>query len=285
MKKDIIKIYTIKMDLRIVNTCNNNCLYCLEQSNRTKEEYLDKNRIFSFIDDKKDDEVISFYGWNPLLHPAFEEIVLYCKDNWFKHIWILTNTFSLNKSYLDKLSNAWLTTISFYFNSFDVTIHNKIVNWWINLVEFEKNIELLKESKLNYKAIIHVNKQNIKSLYKDILVLNKKYSVKIFEFVNYFPFDRPYDEYRKLLEYDYVDNKSYINLLFITIIKLELDAKFFKFSKIFFWQFINYYDFNAWILKQIWEEDIERLKEDEPFCYYEKRCNNCFIKDNCKFYV
>ena len=28
------------MDLRIVNTCNNNCLYCLEQELRTKDKFI-----------------------------------------------------------------------------------------------------------------------------------------------------------------------------------------------------------------------------------------------------
>jgi hypothetical protein len=70
------------------------------------------------------------------------------------------------------------------------------------------------------------------------------------------------------------------------VIKREkLNAKFIKFEENFFWKFIEYYDFEKWILEQIWEEDKERLAMKKPFCLVENRCKGCFIKDNCKIYA
>lgn len=272
------------MDLRIVNTCNNNCLYCLEQSYRTKDKYKDTNYIIEKLKNNSQEKIINFYWWNPLLHYDFIDIIRYSKSFWYKSIGVLTNTLWLNKDYLWNLISSGLTSIWFYFNSFDEKNHNIIVDWWITLHELISNISLIKDSQINYKAIIHINNQNIKRLYKDIIILNKKYNVNNFEFINYFPFDRPYDKYKDLLEYDYYDNKKYINLFFLSLIKLNINAKFIKFSKDFFGDFTNYYDYENWILNQIWEEDVDRLKLLTPFCYVEKRCNYCFIKDNCKFY-
>jgi tRNA A37 methylthiotransferase MiaB len=50
------------MDLRIVNTCNSNCLYCLEQSLRAKQKYVPKAEIFEEIEKNNSDKVITFYG-------------------------------------------------------------------------------------------------------------------------------------------------------------------------------------------------------------------------------
>lgn len=81
------------MDLRITNTCNNNCLYCLEQEYRAKEKYIPKEEIFLQLQ-KNTDTHITFYGGNPLLHPHIEEIISFCQQqNKYQGIGILSNTF------------------------------------------------------------------------------------------------------------------------------------------------------------------------------------------------
>jgi len=272
------------MDIRIVNTCNNNCLYCLEQPYRDKEKFVDKHLIFDEIFENKIKNNIAFYWWNPLLHPDLWEIISFTKGAWYSGIWILTNTWWLDKKYLDLLVNRGLSSIWFYFHSFDRNIHNFVVNGWIDFDDFMNNIKLITDSWLFYKAIIHVNRQNIQTLYRDIYILNKKYWVKNFEFINYFPFDRPYEKFRDLLEYDYNENKVYMDKLFKIIIELWLEVYFVKFSKDFFWDAMQFYDFEKWVLWQIWDEDILRLKTDIPFCLWEGRCKHCFIKDNCRLY-
>jgi len=272
------------MDLRIVNTCNNNCLYCLEQSYRNKQKFIDKKIIFSEIENNFDKN-ITFYWWNPLLHPDLNDIINYSKSNWLKSIWLLTNWFWLSSSVLDDLINLWLNSIWIYFNSFDEEKHNLIVNGWIKLSELKDILILLNNNKIFTKIIIHINKQNINTIYKDMLILNKKFWITTFEFINYFPFDRPYDLYKNYLEFNELVNRAYIDKIFLVIKKLNLKVSFVKFPKTFFWKYKNYYDFNNWVLNQIWEEDIIRLNRiEKPFCFLESRCNNCFIRDNCKFY-
>lgn len=270
-------------DLRIVNTCSNNCLYCLEQSYRKKDKYIKKDKIFQMINHSNIWKHINFYWWNPLLHPDLLEIVKFSEKK-FKHIWILTNTYTLTQEKLQALMVSWLNSIWFYFNSFDQTSHETVNQNGIGLKQLVWNIKLIQKSGIFYKAIIHINNVNIKRLYKDIFILHTKFHVNNMEFINYFPFDRPY-EYKNLLEYDISDNRKNIDNIFSILEKFHIKSRFIKFEKLFFWDFIYYYDFEKWILEQIWEEDMTRLSwENIPFCYTEKRCNSCFIKDNCKFY-
>ena len=67
------------MDLRILHTCNSNCLYCLEQSLRKKKKYIDIADIFQQLEDQQQREVLSFYGGNPLLHPDLLQIISHAK--------------------------------------------------------------------------------------------------------------------------------------------------------------------------------------------------------------
>lgn len=55
-----------------------------------------------------------------------------------------------------------------------------------------------------------------------------------FEFINYFPFDRPYEKYmQNLLEYDILENRENIDKLFL-VIKIVYKSSFCKIFKIFF---------------------------------------------------
>lgn len=272
------------MDLRIVNTCNNNCLYCLESSLRNKEKFIDKNIIFSKITESSDRFNITFYWWNPLMHPDLKEIISFCKKVGYKSIWILTNTYGLNKNNLQDYYNLWLSTIWVYFNSFSKENHEK-VNWnWISYEQLIYNIKLISESNLNIKIIIHVNNLNLLNLYKDIYILNKNFWINNIDFVNYFPFDKPYQN-RNLLEYELIENRENIISLFKILIKLDIKFNFLKFSKDFFFDNKNYYNFKIWVEKQVWKEDFIVLNsKTKPFCFIEKRCKSCFLKDICKFY-
>lgn len=274
------------MDLRIVNTCNNDCLYCLEQSYRKKEKFVKKDEVFDKIKENIWNKVINFYWWNPLLHPYLEEIIDFAKKSWFESIWLITNTYWLDENKLSKLKYLGLSSIWFYFNSFNKEVHKKIVNWWILYDDFIKNFLLISKSKIYKKVIIHINTLNISNISWDLKILNDKFWFNNFEFINYFPFDRPYDEYKNILEYDIFDKKNDFKKIFLTIKDLNLNVKFYKFSKDFFWDFLEFYDYENWVLKQIWDEDIERINKLKiPLCFEEKRCKSCFIIDNCKVHV
>ncbi|MFK7779962.1 MAG: radical SAM protein [Candidatus Gracilibacteria bacterium] len=268
-----------------MNICNNNCLYCLEQSYRTKEYFIEKNFIINILKTSCIDEIITFYGGNPLLHPNLIELIKEAKNNGFKYISLLSNTYSLNKIILDEMKNIGLNSFGFYFNSFNKKNHELVNGKGITYELLIKNIFLLKESGLILKAIIHINNINIGTIARDILILSSKYGIKNFEFINYFPFDRPYEN-KDILDYSILENEKQISLLFKVIKNLNLKVKFVKFPKDFFGKFIEFYDFKEGILKQIGEEDIIRFSgKKTPFCFEEKRCISCFIRDDCKFYL
>ncbi len=274
------------MDLRIVNTCSNDCAYCLEQSLREKEKFLEKTSIFDLLKKEKSKEVLNFYWWNPLLHPDLLEIIKFARNIWFQNIWLLTNSYWLSNYNLWDFKKYWLNSFWIYFNSFDEKKHNLIV-WkkWIKLEELLKNIKLLQQNKFFVKIIIHINKQNIDIVYKDILILNKKYWIYNFEFINYFPFDRPYNKFKNILKYNTLEDRNFIDNLFKIINKLQISVNFVKFSKDFFWKYKEFYNLKKWVLEQIWEEDLEILNwKNIPFCRKENRCRICFLKDKCKWY-
>lgn len=271
------------MDIRIVNTCNNNCLYCLEQNYRNKEKFIDKSIIFNELLKNKWDNILNFYWGNSLLHPDIFDIISFWKLNWFRNISFITNTYWIDLEKLYRMRELWLNQIWIYFNSIDN--HEKVVNWWISLPDLLENIRNIKKSGINFKFIIHVNFLNIKTLHKTVLFLIKIFWKRDIEFINYFPFDRPYEKYRLFLEYWVVENRKNINLLFLLIKKIWINVKFIKFDKLFFWNFIEFYDYYDWVFNQIWDEDRIRLNSwITPFCFKENRCEFCFIKDNCKFY-
>lgn len=270
------------MDLRITNTCNNNCLYCLEQAYRKREKYIYKEEIFQKISSETDKNLLNFYGGNPLLHPDFWEIVSSAREMWYKNISVLTNSFWLNSAFLHTLIQRGLTQIGVYFNSF--SHHEEVVNWGISLQELCDNLSLIQKSWIFFKIIIHLNALNLENIFHDIVVLHKKFWVKNFEFINYFPFDRPYELYKKQLQYQNIMTPERIKF-FLVLKKLWLQTRFVKFPKEFFWNFQEFYDFQSGIIEQIWEEDRERLSVKDPFCLQEKRCPSCFIKDNCSHYA
>ena len=272
------------MDIRIVNTCDSNCLYCLEQSLRQKDYFLDIQSIFKSLKKSKNKNVLSFYGWNPLLHPELEKIILWSHNYGFENISILTNTLWLSKSKLEKFIKNGLTGMSFYFHSFSTQQHNIAVQSWISLKKLLDNIKIIQKSGLSYKAIIHINGNNISDIQKNIIILYTYFWVRKFDFINYFPFDRPYDVYKDMLEYDIYENRENIDKILKIINKLNSEVKFLKFSKDFFWDNTQYYFKKEGILDQVWSEDKERLRQRTPFCYTEKRCESCFIKDICDFY-
>lgn len=273
------------MDLRIVNTCNNNCLYCLEWILRREQKFISKYMLFSDILASSSVDNITFYWWNPLLHPDLYEIVKFCNRKWFWEIWLLSNTATLEPIMLNKLIKYWLNMFWFYFNSFDKVVHEMINWWWIIYKDFLNNIDLLARSWINLKTNIYLNKLNIDTVFNDLIILRKKYWVKKIDFIWFFPFDKPY-EHKDILYFNFNERKSSIYKLFSIIKKLGLDVNFMKFNINFFWGFKEYYNFQNWILNQIWVEDVERLSWNEkPFCFTEDRCEYCFIQDKCKFYV
>lgn len=217
------------MDLRIVNICNSDCVYCLEQWLRKKKKFLEKKEIFSILTLEKNRNILSFYWWNPLLHPDLLDIICFAKNLWYKNISLLTNTIWLSNKLVLDLKLAGLTGISFYFHSFLKEKHDLVVRGGIQLDDLIRNIYIIKNSNLRYKCIIHVNKQNIKSLYKDTAYLFKKFAITDFEFIKYHLVSRAKKDFKYILEYKLEEEKKYLSYLKKIIFRLNITATFVKF--------------------------------------------------------
>ena len=228
------------MDLRIVNTCNNNCLYCLEQKLREKNPYLSLEILESELL-KSNDNNITFYWWNPLLHPDLLKIITYSKQSWKDNIWLLSNTWNLDKILLENLIQNGLNNFGFYFYSFQELIHNSYSGKNITLKTLCNNIHLISQYDIYKKAVIHLHKWNIKNIAQDIIILHKNFWIKNFEFVNYLLVDRAL-KYKKLLEYNILNNRENIDELLIVIKELNIQVKFVRFNKDFFWKYQEYND-------------------------------------------
>lgn len=213
------------MDLRIVNTCNNDCLFCLEQELRDKKEFISLSEILKILESEQQRDILCFYGGNPLLHPELVEILVAAKNLGYKNISLLTNTYTITTDYMYLLKSVGLNTIHFYFHSFDEQVHARIVNGGISLRDMLKNITILQSSWLAWRAIFHVNKQNYLTIHRDVWVLFQKFWIRQFECINYLPVSRAFEKYNVLLEYDqakivqaklsYISTKYNIELTFI----------------------------------------------------------------------
>ena len=217
------------MDLRIVNTCNSDCVYCLEQSLRRKKKFIKKQEIFDILSWNNDRDVLSFYWWNPLMHPDLLEIISFAKSLGYKNISLLTNTIWISNDFILDLQKVWLNWISFYFHSFLEEKHNLIIRSWISLKHLLENIKIIINSWLKYKCIIHVNKQNIETLYKDVAYLFKKFKITNFEFIKYHLVSRAKKDFEDILEYNSLEERKFISYLEKVINKLSLNVKFVKF--------------------------------------------------------
>lgn len=216
------------MDLRIVNTCNNDCLFCLEQAYRKKIKFIKKEKIFEILEQEENKEILCFYGWNPLLHPDLKEIIIFARSIWFKNISLLTNTFWVEENFLKNLKNAWLTGISFYFNSFLEEKQKFLTNSQNSVKNLLKNILLLKKNNFNIKCIIHLNNQNIEEIPRNILILNKNFWIKNFEFVKYYIVSRA-KNFREFLEFEKEKEKIFFEKIEKISKKLNLQISFKKF--------------------------------------------------------
>jgi len=239
-KKIQLQTFQIKlqdnMDLRIVNTCDSDCMYCLEQSLRKKQKFISRKEVFLLLQQYRnqtpDDTILAFYWWNPLMHPDLMALISDATKLWFKSISLLTNTQWITQNYLASLISHWLTWISFYFHSLESEIHDMIVQDGISLEDLYKNISLIQKSGLSSTCIIHVHQQNIQKLYKIVAELYVKYSVRNFEFIRVRLHSRAINKFREQLEIITTNEEKDLENLQKILHKLPLHYTFTHFENI-----------------------------------------------------
>lgn len=268
-------------DLRITNTCDSDCLYCLEQEYRSLPKFVAADAALAQARVFPDRENITFYGGNPLLHPQLEEIVAGCKAAGYRSVGLLTNSRGLDCRKLAALLKAGLSDVGAYFHTFHAARHDAVVHGGISLPELLGNLEGLSQSGVGLKCVVHVNALSLPGLHETVVRLALTYGVKRFEFVNWFPFDRAWDAHRAALSYSAADAAREAPKLFSALKKTGATARFSKFPRAFFaGGGESWYDQASGILAQVGREDRERLAgPGDPACAAPERCGQCFLRD------
>lgn len=268
-------------DLRIANTCDSDCLYCLEQSYRALPKFVPSAEALAAARAFGDRQNITFYGGNPLLHPELEKIVAGCREAGYASVGLLTNSRGLSAARLEALRGAGLSDLGAYFHTFDAARHDAVVNGGIALPELLANLALAARSGVGLKCVLHVNALSLPGLHETAVRLALEYGVRRMEFVNWFPFDRPWDAHRAKLAYGAADAARVAPKLFSALKKTGVSARFSKFPRAFFtgggeaW-----YDRKSGVLDQVGPEDRERLAgPGAPSCVSPERCGQCFLRD------
>lgn len=219
------------MDLRIVNTCNSDCLYCLEQDLRQDEAFFSFAEISKKLEKEKQREVLCFYGWNPLLHPELLKIIHYGKDLGYKNISLLTNGQWIDTEVITKCKEAWITGFSFYVHSLNDQTHKRVSRSSQNLSNLLEKISLVSQSWLYIRGIIHTHGLNISEIPQIMYVLYKKYGIQDFECINYNPVSRA-EQFKDILSYEKKDFIQMYEIVKKIIEKYHLRVQFKWFSDI-----------------------------------------------------
>ncbi|MFN3411026.1 MAG: radical SAM protein, partial [Exilispira sp.] len=107
---DLENLYTIPKTyiIELSSKCNFSCNFCISKEELIREsEYLDKNRLFNFIDKNKNylidsKFIIGGFG-EPFLHKDFNQIINYLSKN--NQIYIETNGSFLTKDFFNNFDN------------------------------------------------------------------------------------------------------------------------------------------------------------------------------------
>jgi MoaA/NifB/PqqE/SkfB family radical SAM enzyme len=304
MNEQYIKMKHI--EINIWKACNHKCIFCMS--------WLTRNDVLWFEDiNHLKKEIIILYKkwynsiwllwWEPTIHPNFLELIQFLKLVWFKNIEVISNWSKFyDKSFLIKSIKNWLTRISISIHSSTEKDEN-ILLWWVEnalkqKIESIKNIIYLYNKwylKRELSVNIVISKVNYKNIYNTILFLYNLW-VKSFR-INFIQLEWYSINNFDILALKYEDFKNYL----IEIINLHNKYKNIRinFEAIpWCYTWLNYLDFIKYSEQQIDKEKdkisrddidlksrdiINQLTRRKELKLYLKKCNNCFLKNNCEW--
>lgn len=294
------------IEINIWKACNFWCIFCMSWLTKDKLLWFEKLETIKTEIRKLKNlwyESIWFLWWEPTIHPKLIDIITYAKNNNFKNIEIISNWSTFyDKNFLNDCIKSWLTRISVSLHS----INNKQeeilsgnVNWVLekkilsikNILALYNKWFLKKELSVN----IVISKANYKNIKKTILFLFKIW-VNSFR-LNFIQLEWNSTKYYELLAIRYEEFKKYLKEI------LEL-TKNHKKLKINFesipWCFsgLSYIDYLKFSEQKIDMQKDKVSRDDSDFISreiknqkilrrnlksYLKKCENCFLKDNCEW--
>lgn len=198
--------------VRISNSCNNNCIFCLDSDSHDwtfVDEEIVKKQIKEWYKNWYENRVI-ISGWEASIDPKFVEYIKYAKAIGYDRVQTITNwNMFVSEQFCQKVFDAWLEEVTFSFHWHTSVLHDYLVN---TPCSFKKSLKWLINIKKNYPNIIVnidivVNKINI--IYLPIII---KFFLKLwiyeYDILQIIPFWRGFKENKEKLFYDIKDYTS-----------------------------------------------------------------------------
>jgi MoaA/NifB/PqqE/SkfB family radical SAM enzyme len=281
--------------VRISNTCNNKCIFCLD-SYTNNWTFVEENNVKKQIKDwfkKGYNNRIIISGWEASIDPKFVEYIKYAKELWYGRVQTVTNwNMFANENFCKKVFEAWLEEVTFSFHWHNSKLHDYLVNTpWA----FKKSLKGLIYIKKNFPNIIInidivVNKINIKYLH-DIVRFFMKLWVYEFDILQIIPFWRWFHENKDKLFYKIENNKR----------NLHDTWKLSKIPWMYMWT--NRFPAEAFEWYEDLIQDPRKIKSEvmwewrhhfEPFIIsggkekqecYPDACDVCFLNQYCNDFI
>ncbi len=297
-KNLLLKEKTIRQNriwVRIANTCNNKCIFCLDSNTHNwtlvKGDVIRK-QIKQWYKKWSENRVIISW-WEASINPKFVEYIKYAKTLGYDRVQTVTNgnMFAV-PSFCKKVFDAGLEEVTFSFHWHNSQLHDFLVD---TKGAFKKSLKGLIYIKKYYPNIIInidivVNKINIKYL-SDIIKFFIRLWVYEYDILQIIPFGRGYNDNKQKLFYD-LENYS------------EELIKTWKLSKIpWMYMWTNRFPAEAFEWYEDLIQDPRKIKSEvmwewrhhfEPFilswwkklqkCYGDT-CNYCFQKQYCNDFI
>ena len=291
--KDLIKeqaSFEKRYWLRISNTCNNKCLFCLDSAHKANENFIDFTLLTTKINSayKKGYNRIILSGGEATIHPKFIELIKYCKDVGFKKIQTITNgrMFSY-KPFAIQAVNAGLKEATFSIHGHNPLIHDYLTNATGSFNQAVKGIiNLLQTNNCIINIDIVINKTNYKYI-TEIIKLFSKHGIFEYDLLNIMPFGRAFKN-RNHLFFKHKDLSPFLKTIF----------SYSKRPEYFIWTnrlpptYLENYEELIQDPHKLYDEISSREKMFKNYsknktlsCRHPERCPFCYIKDFCEKYT
>ena len=273
------------VELRITNQCNNNCMFCLEQSLRREKEISNKEIELLIKNGYKNNEnnELLIRGGNAILNKKLINFITLSREIGYSKVRIIFNGNFQNSSISrSELLSSGLTDVTLLLHSHISPVHNFLTQ---NNESFNELSISLKQflGKLNVKICVYVNGANIdhlKTITKKIINIG----VKSIDYLNFLPVERGYEKYKDKLLYNIGSKQKVFKEVFRILKDNSIMSWWNRFPEYIFEDYEHLIPAKDNILKEITGDEYQMFekclsKRVKPECH--GRCTNCFLNSFC----
>jgi len=200
--------------VRLTKTCNNKCLFCLDNDMHTGE-ILPLDEIKAEIEKGAagGGERLILSGGEPTIHPDFIELIGFGHAAGFNRVQTISNgRMFAYRSFADAALAAGLTEATFSIHGHTPELHDFLVEVPGAFKQsFAGIMNLLNRCVVNIDIVI--NKQNVRHV-SDIMEFFMNYGIHEFDLLHIVPFGSTYPLNKDLLFYDISENMPFLKKAF-----------------------------------------------------------------------